>query len=76
MPVIIEKADWPVWLGEAKGDAAAMLHPAPNDVLRVWRVDKKVGNVRNDGPDLIKPIAKLEADPDLVTQRSASEVPN
>jgi putative SOS response-associated peptidase YedK len=23
-PVIIEKADWPVWLGEAEGDPAAL----------------------------------------------------
>jgi putative SOS response-associated peptidase YedK len=58
MPVIIEKTDWPVWLGEAEGDPAALLRPAPNDVLRFWQVDKKVGNVRNDGPDLIKPIAE------------------
>jgi len=59
MPVIIEQADWPVWLGEAEGDPAALLRPAPSDVLRVWQVDRKVGNVRNDGPDLIKPIAEL-----------------
>jgi putative SOS response-associated peptidase YedK len=60
MPVIIEKADWPVWLGEAEGDPAALLRPAPIEVLRFWQVDKKVGNVRNDGPDLIKPIAERE----------------
>jgi putative SOS response-associated peptidase YedK len=60
MPVIIEKADWPVWLGEAEGEPAALLRSAPNDVLRVWQVDKKVGNVRNDGPDLIKPVTELE----------------
>jgi putative SOS response-associated peptidase YedK len=60
MPVIIEKTDWPVWLGEADGDPAALLRPAPDDVLRVWQVHKKVGNVWNDGPDLIKPIAELE----------------
>ena len=60
MPVIIEKADWPVWLGEAEGDPAALLRPVPNGVLRPWQVDKKVGNVRNDGPDLIKPIAELK----------------
>jgi putative SOS response-associated peptidase YedK len=60
MPVIIEKADWPVWLGEAEADPAALLRPARSDVLRVWQVDKKVGNLRNDGPDLINPIAKLE----------------
>ena len=60
MPVIIEKADWPMWLVEVEGDPAALLGPAPDDVLRVWQVDKKVGNVRNDGPGLIKPIAELE----------------
>jgi putative SOS response-associated peptidase YedK len=60
MPVIIEKADWSVWLGETEGDPAALLRPPHNDVLRVWQVDKKVGNVRNDGPDLIEPIAELE----------------
>ena len=60
MPVILEKADWPVWLGEAEGDPAALLHPAPDGVLRIWRVGKKVGNVRNDGPDLIEPVDDLE----------------
>jgi putative SOS response-associated peptidase YedK len=55
MPVIIEKADWPVWLGEADDDPMALLRPAPDDALHVWPVDKKVGNVRNDGPDLIEP---------------------
>jgi putative SOS response-associated peptidase YedK len=60
MPVIIEKADWPVWLGETEGDPAALLRPAPDGVLRVWQVGRKVGNVRNDGPDLIKPIAAKE----------------
>ena len=61
MPVIIEMADWPVWLGEADGDPMALLRPAPDDALRVWPVDKKVGNVRNDGPDLIEPLTAAEA---------------
>jgi putative SOS response-associated peptidase YedK len=60
MPVIIEKADWSVWLGETEGNPAVLLRPVPNDVLRVWQVDKKVGNVRNDGPDLINPVAGPE----------------
>ena len=60
MPVIIERSDWPVWLGEADGDATRLLRAAPDDVLRTWQVDKKVGNVRNDGPELIKPVAELE----------------
>jgi hypothetical protein len=52
MPVIIERSDWPVWLGEVGGDATRLLRAAPDDVLRAWQVDKKVGNVRNDGPEL------------------------
>ena len=43
-------------LGEVAGDVTGLLRAAPDDVLRVWRVDKKVGNVRNDGPELIKPL--------------------
>jgi putative SOS response-associated peptidase YedK len=49
MPVILEKADWPLWLGEVEGDVPALLRPLPEDVLRVWPVDKRVGNVRSDG---------------------------
>jgi putative SOS response-associated peptidase YedK len=66
MPVIIEPADWPLWLGEAQGDVGKLLRPAPVDVLRVWPVSKKVGNVRNDGPDLLEPRAPVEETPALL----------
>jgi putative SOS response-associated peptidase YedK len=49
MPVILEKADWPLWLGEIEGDVPALLRAIPEDVLRIWPVDKRVGNVRNEG---------------------------
>jgi putative SOS response-associated peptidase YedK len=52
---------WPLWLGEVEGDAAALLRPAGEDVLRFWPIDKKVGQVRNDGPELIEPIVSAEA---------------
>jgi putative SOS response-associated peptidase YedK len=55
MPVIIEEVDWPLWLGEIEGDVPALLRAVPEDVLRVWPVDKRVGNVRNDGPELLEP---------------------
>ena len=61
MPVIIEPENWPLWLGEVDGDPATLLRPAVEDVLRVWPVDKKVGNVRNDGPELLKPRTPQEA---------------
>jgi putative SOS response-associated peptidase YedK len=55
MPVIVEKADWPVWLGEVEGDVSALLRAAPEDVLRFWPVAKRVGNVRSNGPELLEP---------------------
>jgi putative SOS response-associated peptidase YedK len=60
MPVIIERTDWSVWLGEAAGDPSALLRPAAEVLLRFWPVDKKVGNVRNDGPNLLEPRALAE----------------
>jgi putative SOS response-associated peptidase YedK len=59
MPVILEPADWPVWLGESDGDPLTLLKPSAEGVLRVWAVDKRVGNVRNDGPELLEPVATL-----------------
>jgi putative SOS response-associated peptidase YedK len=55
MPVILEAADWAVWLGEQSGEPAFLLRPSPEEILSLWRVDKRVGNVRNDGPDLLAP---------------------
>lgn len=55
MPVILEEADWPLWLGETGGrDLAELLRPAANDVLRLWPVSRAVSNVRNNGPELLE----------------------
>jgi putative SOS response-associated peptidase YedK len=35
MPVILGEGAWPVWLGEAEGDPAALLVPAPDGSLAV-----------------------------------------
>jgi putative SOS response-associated peptidase YedK len=60
MPVIIEREDWPVWLGETEGDPGPLLRPLAEDVLRVWPIGKAVGNVRNDGPTLLEPTTVAE----------------
>lgn len=57
MPVILEEADWPVWLGEREGDLASLLRPAQEDVLRLWPVSRLVNNARNDGPELLNQAA-------------------
>lgn len=59
MPVILDEADWPKWLGEepaSNEELLAMLKPCPDEWLKVWPVDKKVGNVRNKGAELVLPI--------------------
>jgi putative SOS response-associated peptidase YedK len=60
MPVIIERENWPLWLGEAEGDPGILLRPTPENVLRIWPVDKRVGNVKNDGPELLEPATPPE----------------
>lgn len=55
MPVILEKPDWAAWLGEQEADPLTLLRPLREGVLRLWPVSRRVGNVRNDGPDLLKP---------------------
>ena len=63
MPVLVEEPDWPLWLGEAEGDATNLLRPAGNGVLRLWPVSRAVNNVRNDGPDLLDGIDDPAAPP-------------
>jgi putative SOS response-associated peptidase YedK len=54
MPVVIEPADWPLWLGETSGDPTPLLRPAAESTLRLWPVSPKVNNVRNNTPDLLE----------------------
>lgn len=56
MPVILEPADWPLWLGEAGHGAARLMRPAPEAALEFWRVDRRVNANRAIGPDLIAPV--------------------
>jgi putative SOS response-associated peptidase YedK len=63
MPVILEPADWPVWLGEAPGDHLALLRSAPAGLVRLWPVSRAVNNARNKGADLLNPIDDPHAPP-------------
>ena len=54
-PVILEPADWPLWLGEAGHGAAVLMKPSTG-VLQAWRVDPAVNSNRASGPQLIEPI--------------------
>ena len=36
-----------------------LLRPAPDGLLRVWPVDRRVGAPRNNGPELLETIAAI-----------------
>ena len=61
MPVIIPPAGWCDWLGENAVPESALkslLRPYPEHAMAFWAVDRRVGNVRNDSPDLFAPIER------------------
>jgi putative SOS response-associated peptidase YedK len=56
MPVILDEADWPKWLGEeaaSEDKLLALLKACPDEVLKIWRVSRTVGNVKNNGAQLL-----------------------
>jgi putative SOS response-associated peptidase YedK len=58
MPVVLALADVEPWLDVQAHDPderMQLLRPAPTGTLLHHGVDKAVGSVRNDGPQLIEP---------------------
>jgi putative SOS response-associated peptidase YedK len=62
MPALLPPVCWAAWLGETAADQEelrAMLKPYPGRAMAFWPVDRRVGNVRNDSPDLFAPLNEL-----------------
>ncbi len=60
MPVIVGPGDYDRWLDPSAQDPANiadLLRPFPADRMEAWPVGQAVGNVRNDGPGLVEPVA-------------------
>jgi putative SOS response-associated peptidase YedK len=60
MPVILPEAAWATWLEAAPADVAelhGLLIPADEPQLAIYPVVRLVNNVRNDGRELIAPLA-------------------
>lgn len=63
MPVVLPDSAWDAWLDPDGRDVdalARLLVPAPDGVLVMHPVGREVGNVRNDGPQLIHEVDPLE----------------
>jgi putative SOS response-associated peptidase YedK len=60
MPVILKPENWPIWLDEEPANEAslkALLAPFSSNEMTCWPVSSRVGNVKNNDPGLIEPIA-------------------
>jgi putative SOS response-associated peptidase YedK len=60
MPLILDPANWPLWLGDAGHGAARLMQPGPQGWpegrLEAWRVDPAVNSNRAEGAALRTPI--------------------
>lgn len=55
MPVILDPADFNVWLDPANAGGIDLLRPCPDQWLETLPVSTRVNNVRNDDATLIEP---------------------
>ena len=56
-PLLVRPGDWARWLDPTVDDPGAeLLVPGTPGVLDAWPVGTAVGNVRNDGPELVAPV--------------------
>ncbi|NJM83660.1 MAG: SOS response-associated peptidase [Tabrizicola sp.] len=63
-PVVLEQADWPLWLGEAGHGAAVLMKASAEGVMSPpFRVGVEVNSNRAFGAQLIRPAAAQDARP-------------
>jgi putative SOS response-associated peptidase YedK len=61
MPVILDRAHWPKWLGEEPAEPKDLLDilkvPFPAERMRTYPISKRVNSVRNDDERLIEEVS-------------------
>ena len=55
-PLLVPRGEWARWLDPELEDPGHLLVPAVSGALDAWPVGVAVGNVRNDGPELVQPV--------------------
>lgn len=74
MPVVLEPAAYDLWLDGANVDAqtaAALITPAPENLLEVYEVSSAVNRVANDSAVLLTPASELPVEPAPKTKPAA-----
>ena len=58
MPVILDRADWPIWLGpsSSKEQLLSLIKPAPVDLLSIRPVSTLVNSPKNQSPECVAPL--------------------
>jgi putative SOS response-associated peptidase YedK len=70
MPMIVEPDRWDAWLDPARtdlDDVRKLLVPAMSGTMEAYPVSPSVGNVRNNGPELIQPLLNGDISQDSET---------
>jgi putative SOS response-associated peptidase YedK len=59
MPVILKPRDYERWLrrDDPERPPVDLLRPFESTMMHAWRVDAAVGNVKNNSPELLEPVA-------------------
>ena len=52
-PMITEVEGWPMWLGDGGGNPSKLMRAPGNDVLRTWRVRRRVNSPGNNDTGLL-----------------------
>jgi putative SOS response-associated peptidase YedK len=78
MPVVVQPDRWAESLGEkpvAESALKTLLCPYPGGAMAFWPVDRRVGNVRNDSPDLFAPLVDSAELGGRTIRKSAQHLP-
>ena len=60
---MLPREAWEDWLDPELDDPEylqSLLEPAPDDVLEMYPISTRVNNVRNQGPELLEPVAEAQ----------------
>ncbi|HEY0888339.1 MAG TPA: SOS response-associated peptidase [Nocardioides sp.] len=63
MPLMVERERWRDWLDPTRAAGTDLLVPAAPGLLEAYPVRPAVGNVRNNGPELLEPLPLEQVDP-------------
>ena len=66
MPVILPERDYSRWLDVDSSQLPMdLLRPYEADQMTAWEIDKRIGNVRNDSPELLEEQSTPPKEPSL-----------